>query len=355
MDADTYLAGRRTRSDERLTAFAERLATNIPSSEMDELIGAHTCVYAVGSGGRGELGDHSDLDVFLVRSGKPRSRMDEARLQTAVFRAMREARFEEPSRDGEFITLHTLEAMIERLGGSRDDPENTFTGRMLLLLESRPLLGSEVYKELVSRSLDAYWKNLAGHQEDYLPIILLNDIVRYWRIVLLNYEARTAERLRELESSSITDPARRGTEDAKITTDRRIRSLKLRFARCLMCYASVAYLLAEARATKAAGGDANVTKDRVAEMVTMTPLERLSKAVAVDGSPEVVSLEARLRGLYADFLTITDRPKSELAELVSDRARREAVFTNADQFGSSMFELVEALGRDNPLYRYVVV
>lgn len=352
-EPETYLRDRRRRSDERLSDFRRVLRSEIPRGEWEVLIGDHTCVYAVGSGGRRELGTHSDLDVFLVRDGK-RKRTDEARLQTAVIRAMGKAKFDPPSNDGEYITLHTLDDMIERLGGPHDDSANTFTGRMLLLLEGRPLLGDEVFGRLVERSLDAYWKNVDGHRTDYLPIILVNDIVRYWRIVLLNYEARTAEKVRRLEAARLTE-RRHAAGLRQIDSDRRARSLKLRFTRCLMCYASVAYLLAEARATGRVHGKANVTKERVAEMVRLAPLDRLAAAVRLAESREVRELAKSLRSGYARFLQVTDQPKADLAAVLAKKREREALFRDAEGFGGTMFRLLEALGRDNRLYRYVVV
>jgi hypothetical protein len=51
---------------------------------------------------------------------------------------------------------------------------------------------------LVDSVLDAYWKDAEGHNEDYQPFVLLNDIVRYWRILLLNHVVKNAEKESEL-------------------------------------------------------------------------------------------------------------------------------------------------------------
>jgi len=354
--ADELLHERRRVSDARLAAFVTALGSEIPAHERDELLGEHTCIYAVGSGGRGELSEHSDLDIFLVKHGEPR-RIDEIRLQSAVLRALRTQRFEDPSNDAHFLKLHSAQTLIERLGEPRDDVENTFTVRMLLLLESRALLGHQAHANLTAKALDAYWKNTAVHRNDYLPIILLNDIIRYWRILLLNYESKTAEKQRHLDTNpgELSAPQREKAQ-LELDADRQLRSYKLRFSRCLMCYSSVAYLLAEASATQSQSERANVTREVVDAMVKLTPLERLDHAMArAHTVPGVAEIGAELKSLYAQFLQDSARSKEEMRTLFADRHLRRPLFKAAKDFGERMYELAEALGRNNPLFRYLVV
>jgi hypothetical protein len=71
--------------------------------------------------------------------------------------------------------MHTTTDLTKRLGTPEDDTENTFTARMLLLLESTPIIGSDAYWKAVQTVVDAYWRNYSEHQNDYLPIILLKS------------------------------------------------------------------------------------------------------------------------------------------------------------------------------------
>jgi len=350
------LTERRRTSDARLAAFVEALEKEIPEHERGELIGDHTCIYAVGSGGRGELAPHSDLDIFLVKHGEPR-RIDEIRLQSAVLRALRSQGFEDPSNDAHFLKLHGARTLIERLGEPRDDSENTFTVRMLLLLESRALVGASAHAELTGKALDAYWKNTAVHGSDYLPIILLNDIVRYWRILLLNYESKTADKQRRLDAAhGDSDSPERVRAQLELDGDRQLRSYKLRFSRCLMCYSSISYLLAEAWATQAESQRANVTRESVEAMVRLTPQGRLGYAISrASAIPRVPEIGAELTALYAGFLQDSARSKAELRAVFIDRRARRPLFQAAKDFGEKMYELIEALGKDNPLFRYLVV
>lgn len=341
-----FIEKRRESSNARLGTFQETLRRHI-GTEYDEVIGDHTCIYAVGSGGRGEFSSNSDLDLFLIKEGKPQ-RVDEVRLQGAIIRAMREEKFGDPSNDASFLKIQEATHLIERIGEPRDDAENTFTMRMLLLLESQPILGSEAYHRLISRSLEAYWKNTDTHSNDYLPIILVNDIIRYWRILLLNYESKTAQKQRELAAKPLHDEDR-ADRQATLDSDRRLRSHKLRFSRCLMCYASIAYLLAE---VKRAG---RVDRSCVDAMVKLMPLQRLEKALKIANCPsELNEIGDRLFALYASFLERTDHTKRELLKTFGCD-ERYPYEKEANQFGETLFTLIRLLGQDNPLYRYVVV
>jgi hypothetical protein len=339
-----FLRRRRDSSRVRLESFRSALKAEL-ERDRDELIGNHTAVYVVGSGGRDELSEHSDLDLFLVREhGEPR-RVDEVRLQSAIVHALDAARFKRPSDDARFLKLHAGKALIERLGAPIDDWENTFTVRMLLLLESKALVGHTVHESLLRKCVSAYWKNTKGHLDDYLPIVLVNDIVRYWRILLLNYESKSeSERLKP------------GAKEADLEADKRLRSCKLRCSRSLMCYASVAFLLAETHATRVTNGRACVQLDVVERMATLTPIERLR--AAVERVPDLDAAQkhgAKLLELYAAFLEAVDREKSELLALFGDPDRRKPLLRDSEAFGQTMFELLQVLGQGNPLYRYVVL
>ncbi len=62
---------------------------------------------------------------------------------------------------------------------------------LLLLLESKPLVGDDVYMEAVSDVVAAYWGDFIDHSQNFMPAFLANDILRIWRTFCVNYEART--------------------------------------------------------------------------------------------------------------------------------------------------------------------
>jgi hypothetical protein len=75
-----------------------------------------------------------------------------------------------------------------RLGCASDNSLNAFTARMLLLLESQPVSDETVYTRLRQRIVGFYYRDFDDHNETFLPTFLLNDILRFWRTLTLNYE-----------------------------------------------------------------------------------------------------------------------------------------------------------------------
>lgn len=342
---------RRAETQRRVAQFREVLLDELRAGEQEELFGNHTCLYAVGSAGRMEMSSHSDLDLFLVRTGdRSPSRIDEVLLQSSIIRAHRRLDLPEPSRDALFLCIHRSQDLIERLGEPRDDSENTFTARMLLLLESTPVEGSAVYDRVIEGIVRAYWTNLEYHEKDYLPFYLSNDIIRYWRNLLLNYENKTARKQREL------DARREGLRDAEfqraqalLSADKWLRSCKLRFSRCLTCYGTIAWLLASARVAK------RVTFEAAVDLTKQTPLQRLRAAGRIEGSPTILSQVAALESRYVEFLAETAIEKSVLLDRLTEAEHRRKFLGSAKKFGDAFFELLQSLGQDNALYRYMVV
>jgi hypothetical protein len=325
---------RRTSSDTKLEQFANAFRDRLGDDH--DRLRDDTCLYVTGSGGRGELSDHSDLDLFLIREGERPSRLDEMVLGAAVVGALRSCAFPQPSKDGEFLTLHRLSEMLQHMGTPKDDALNLFTARMLLLLESRCIEGHAFYDRAVDQVLGQYWRNLDKHPNDYLPIILLNDISRYWRIVLLNYEAKQNPR---------SDGATSFSEEEQ--AERRLRSHKLRFSRCLLCYSAIAFLLAEART-------GNVTHRSVREMVKITPIERFERVGQMVDQSACFVIEDLLTQ-YANFLERMNVGKQELVLRFQEPSFRKECAAKGEAFGAKMAELMQQLGNENGLYRYLIV
>lgn len=120
----------------------------------EEILANKACVYVTGSVARGEAGQHSDLDLFIVgveneKQQRSLSRLDEILLKAQLIEKSREVTFPDFSGDGEYLAYYSRDELLKRLGTRDDDAENTFTARLLLLLESRPLLGQEAYDSVI--------------------------------------------------------------------------------------------------------------------------------------------------------------------------------------------------------------
>jgi hypothetical protein len=222
------------------------------------------------------------------------------------------------------------------MGMPEDDYNNFLTVRMLLLLESRVLLGKEAYDLLVDGVLNAYWKDAEGHDDDYQPFVLVNDIVRYWRILLLNYVAKNAEKERELGPP-------------KLKAERKLRGYKLRFSRCITCFSALARLLV----LTSTGG---VKKSDVRAVVGESPIDRLLSVQR--NAPATGKCVDKMLGLYEAFLKNSAKSKTQLIELFCQADYSRARANEGHEFADTMFDLLLELsraGRARELFRHMVV
>ncbi|MCC6873209.1 MAG: hypothetical protein IT378_02780 [Sandaracinaceae bacterium] len=254
-----------------------------------------------------------------------RSALDEMVINGAIVRAFAERGLPPPSNDGQFLRMHEAEELVAKMGTPEDDTSNSFTARMLLLLESRTLLRGAAYQKLVKRVIGAYWKHQAGHEHDYLPMLLINDIVRYWRILLLNYAAKN------------TSDATKSRKNRDLEADRRLRSYKLRFARCLTCYSALALVMA--RYIEAG----RVTTHDALQLVEMAPLKRLQEVASL--LPTTKRRVGALQSLYAKFLRQTDASKDDLRARFTRDDYRASRASEGRAFGDGVFDLITQMGR----------
>jgi len=148
-----FFEARAASVDLKLGDLAGRLKSHLGVDEQ-RVLKNDTCIYTVGSGGRGEMSEHRDVDLFVARVHRAPSEVDAFQIRQAITRALFEMGFPEPSQGGGFLKMHTGESLCERMGTRDDDASNSLTARMLLLLESRVLLGENAHGNLVDSVLE---------------------------------------------------------------------------------------------------------------------------------------------------------------------------------------------------------
>jgi len=318
------LQQRRIRTNERVTQLRQRLM----AAGAEALIGHSACVYATGSVGRGEASEHSDLDVFVVSTGELK-RLDGIRLLAKLIDATEALQFLPFSGDGEYLQVHKIDELIRLLGTPDDDHTNVFTARLLLLLESRPILGTTAYDSALRQVIDSYWRDFDDHKPDFLPIFLANDISRYWKVLCVSYEA--------------AGPPASDIEKAK----RRLNNYKLKHSRLLTCYSALLYLASLLRQAK------SVSREDAFAMATLTPLDRL--LVVREANPDRRQDIDTLLAAYASFLETTDDSKAALLARFADDEYHVTKRQEAHRFGDLIFALLSDLASESRLFRYLVV
>jgi len=282
------------------------------------------CVFAAGSLGRFETGRKSDLDVFIL-SDNPKeqpkdrslSRLEEIELFADLITLNKNLSLPAFSGDGRFLKIHKLDDLIKATGDSRDDSENLFTARLLLLLESQPLSNDFLYEKGIQSVLENYFRDGKGRR-DFRPLFLLNDILRYWRTLCLNYERDRALEKRWWK-----------------------RNLNLKFSRKLTVFSTVLPIVAQ---------QVKTVEDFIA-LSKMVPLERLASALDKLGDN---SLKAEFEIFVRDYESfLAAKSYAELEEKNTERI--EEFRTKADVFGSFIYRALHSKKLDQQLVQYLAI
>src|ERR1044072_4337420 len=170
----------------------------------------------------------------------------------------------------------------------------------------------------------------------------MNDILKYWKVLCLEYEWKNAVRSGGAASSK---------------AERRDNNYKLKHSRLLICYSAVAYLAhcwVRSRTRKSSPSTGTVTPADALEMVSLRPIERLLE-LRSGAPPFVMPIIDRILERYVAFLQITNASKPSLIKLFEDPNYHHARRAEAGQFGDAVYELIYAICGDLPLFRYLVV
>lgn len=214
----------RERSRRKLADVKRELSRTVPPLRPD----CSLIVY--GSLARLEMTKGSDLDWSLLVDGETDG--DDTLAARRVTDVLKRLGEEEPSPGGAFGTHSFSHGLVHKIGGEDDTNINT-TRRILLLLESVSLSNPEVRERVLLAVVNRYLKqdtffpprpvrtpkeaalfpSEPGVPSMRVPRFLLNDLVRYWRIIAVDYASKT-----------------RSQGDRKLA----IRNVKLRMSRKLL-------------------------------------------------------------------------------------------------------------------------
>jgi hypothetical protein len=162
------------------------------------LIPSDASFVVFGSLARGEYSQGSDVDWTLLVDGQA----DPAHLSVAheIARELKAKKLNPPGPAAVFGRVTFSHELIHNIGGQSDSNANT-TQRILLLLESNTVGPAEAYERVIRAVLSRYLDNdisfltRSRSGEHYkVPRFLLNDIVRYWRTMCVDYATKFRER-----------------------------------------------------------------------------------------------------------------------------------------------------------------
>lgn len=271
---------------EEAKRFSENRLHNL-RVELSKIVPEGELVITCGSYARREASKSSDLDFYSVTADEnaESSASWQGELNALVSREVGKL----PSAQGAFATNIQKRELLQNYGGSHDSNE-TITRRMLYLLEGDYLTNEEEFKLIRRQIIERYVNNTPSDHQ--IAFYLLNDVVRYWRTMAVDYADKTY-----------------GARSPKPWA---IRNIKLVFSRKLI-YASGLFSIALT---------ADRTRERkieiLDELFSTTPIDRIKYVCGDEASK-------RLFELYNVFLGHMSDPETR-AQL--DQLKQEDRFSN---------------------------
>jgi hypothetical protein len=275
-----------------------------------------------GSYGRMEPTSGSDLDYFILH--KPDFSEEKKReIIRDISSSLNHLSINTPSDGGVFGSGTTIDGLATQIGGA-DDTNERITKRILFLTESRPLMDDTIYKEAMTKLIERYISNaITEHQ---LALFFLNDVIRYYRTVCVDFENKTVEGGKSWG----------------------IRNIKLIFSRKLLYFGGVLIAAETAQQT------ALRKREIVSELIGMTPLQRIQHLFGTDANFALKH--------YDKFLSYLDNPedRSKLESTPMDRCQHDEFFRCAKNEGQHFsFALLSLLKRRysefHPIYRSLIL
>ena len=281
-----------------------------------------------GSLARREYTTGSDLDWTVLIDGRADSMHLKIihKLNTEL-----EPNFGKPGPSEVFGGLIFSHDLVHAVGGDEDSNKN-MRRRLLLLLESAPIevaRSAENHKRVVQAILNRYVQEDASfiggnRRADRIPRFLLNDVVRFWRTMAVDY----ANKYR----------ARDGQKWA-------LRNIKLRMSRKLLFVSGLFMCLSWALDERhGQPGDDFETQSLVEHLYAWTrnsPLESLAGVVERYGA----GLAPAIFDSYDSFLALLsdEVSRKRLEKLSPEDAYRDEVFLSARRVATSFDEALTTL------------
>lgn len=151
--------------------------------------GEGIALVVTGSLARREITEASDFDAFLVAEQTDGDPPKAKELWDAAKSLML---LNDPSKTGAFGNkeLVNFGGILENIGGNNDN-NIKITQRMLIVLESIAFGDVDLYESLKKEIVDRYISDsITNHQ---LGMFILNDVIRYYRTICVDFEYKTHE------------------------------------------------------------------------------------------------------------------------------------------------------------------
>lgn len=267
---------------------------------------ANFCLVANGSLARKELTQLSDFDAHVITDATV-GESDIAVAKNLWNTAKNASGLCEPGTTSTFSpeSVCSINRIVENIGGINDD-NIKLTQRMLIILESIPIGYKPTYDSICYTIISRYIsESITNHQ---MGLFLLNDIIRYYRTICVDFEFKT-------------------TEEGK---NWGLRNIKLVYSRKLIYFAGVLMCAELAQRSW------KQKREFCLAMIAKTPVERI---LHILGPDSLNALE-----LYNNFLIQVSNKnnRKELESVTAEKRNDSDIFVNLKNDGHHFGWLLRA-------------
>lgn len=299
---------RKEHSDKKINELKQMMIDKFPEN---------VTIFVVGSLGRSELGEKSDLDLFIVSDGRI-SKIKEYEIYVELIKIAKNLEFPDFSNDGQFLHIHKLEDLKNFTGKPEDDSENLFTTRMLMLLESKVVFNEDLFRKSLKGIVEHYLRD-KKENEGFKPFFLLNDILRYWRTLCLNYEVIRHDSSR---------PWRK-------------KNVNLKYSRLITVFSTILFLIIEKE----------ISEEKILNICEETPLSRMLISLEKFSNSSIFSKDfVKVLEFYQIFLDAKEQTNIE-----SDVDKKKELNENAEELSNIIFSFLNNEEIDIKLRKFLVV
>jgi len=307
LQKNTFYQNRRDISEAKIMTLKDEMSQELKEYEIS--------IFVVGSLARNEVGNNSDLDIFIISKNKIPN-LDQIYIFSKLIKINKKLNFPKFSNDGQFLTIHNLQDLKSKAGYPEDDSLNLFTTRMLMILESKVIYNEKLYREILSEIIEHYLRDRKGHDE-FKPLFLLNDVLRFWRTLCLNYEA-----LRHDDNR----PWRK-------------KNINLKYSRLLTVFSTVITII----------NKKDIDHNAILEICNKTPTERI--AWALDNMDDKFLDKYKiLLSHYEKFLEAKEQGNIE-----DDLELKRILNENAVEFSNIIYNFLNSDKIDSKLKQFLVI
>jgi predicted nucleotidyltransferase len=278
-------------------------------------------IVANGSYARGEASKESDLDYFLI-CDSDKDCGEALKSLEKIKAVLKKHVHKPPAAGGAFGQVESISGMTVNIGGPKDDNAK-ITRRILFLLEGEWLYNEKRFNDYRDAVLSKYLhRNITDHQ---FCRFLLNDLIRYYRTICVDFEHKTQEQGKAW-----------GT-----------RNIKLVFSRKLIYFTGILIAAESWQQTYEA------KRQRVLKLLGMTPIQRV---VCVCGGRAKQALDC-----YESFLVrMADKSVRAMLEKVSKQGKQPEEFrtfkNDGHHFSWMLVKLLkETYDSSHPIHNALVV